>query len=194
MKITVYNVKGGVGKTHIAVNLALTLDIGMMTNDPFSPLEKILDENDFYKLGRTEALPEIPDDASMIYDFGGYLDNRVTEALQQSCCVVIPVVNEFADVHTTVAFIQEIEEYNKNIIIVANKTQKGDFVYIKDIMKKFYPDYPVFEIKQSRAMPNIFNEKESIQAMVKRGGLKAFSYSAIEQQFISLIKKIKTFA
>jgi cellulose biosynthesis protein BcsQ len=193
MKITIYNLKGGVGKTHIALNLALTLDFGIITNEPFSPLEEILEESDFYKLKRTEALPEIPENANTIFDFGGYLDKRVIEALKQSHCVIIPVVNEFIDVHTTVSFIQEIEGYNKNIIIVANKTQKGDYAAIKETMKEFYPDYPVLEIKQSRAMPNIFKEKKAIKAMVESGGLKAFSYQSIEKQFSELIKKIKTF-
>lgn len=193
MKLTIYNLKGGVGKTHIALNLALTMDFGIITNEPFSPLEKILEKSDFYKLKRNESLPETPEEANLVFDFGGYLDKRVINALKQSRCVIIPVINEFVDVHTTISFIQEIEEHNKNIIIVVNKSQKGDFEVIKKIMKKFYPDYPVLEIKQSRAMPNIFNEKKSIKTMVEGGGLKAFSYASIDKQFDSLIKKIETY-
>jgi MinD-like ATPase involved in chromosome partitioning or flagellar assembly len=34
MKLTVYNIKGGVGKTDISRNLALTMDLAITTNEP----------------------------------------------------------------------------------------------------------------------------------------------------------------
>jgi hypothetical protein len=43
------------------------------------------------------------------------------------------VVNEFKDIHTTINFLQEIEEYNKNIIIVINKVRGDDFAHAKKI-------------------------------------------------------------
>ena len=191
MKILIYNIKGGQGKTDIALNLALTMDYNLITNDPLSPIEIVLSEERFLKLDRDEPLPEIPLEYDVIFDFGGYIDTRAINALKQADWVLVPVVNEFKDVHTTVNFIQEIEGYNKNIIIVANRTLKGDFEEIKEIMKEFYPDFPVLEIKQSRAMPNILKEKISIKDMVAQGGLKKFSYSSINKQFSRLIEVLK---
>ena len=193
MKITVYNIKGGVGKTDISLNLALTMGFAIITNEPFSPIEKVLDESRFIKLERDEVLPKLPPDKyDVIFDLGGYLDNRAISALKQSDCVIVPLINEFKDVHTTVNFIQEIEEYNKRIIIVVNKAQKGDFENIKEIMKENYPRYPVMEIKFSRSLPNIMREKKSIKEMVEEGGLKAYFYKSVANQFEKLIKTINS--
>lgn len=190
MKIIIYNIKGGQGKTDIALNLALTMDFNFITNEPLSPVEMVLDEDNLIKLDQEDDFPEIPPEIDCIFDFGGYLDKRAIEGLKQADYVLVPVVNEFKDMHTTVNFIQEIEEYNSNIIIIANKTQKGDYDAIKEIMAENYPSYPVFEIKNSRAMPNILKEKISIQDMVAQGGLKKFNYSIINKQFNTLIQEL----
>jgi len=191
MKILIYNIKGGQGKTDIALNLALTMDFNLITNEPLSPVELVLKEKKYLKLGQNDDVPEIPDQYDVIFDFGGYLDKRAIKALEQADYVLVPVINEFKDVHTTVNFIQEIEGYNKNIIIVVNKAQKNDYADIQEIMKNFYPDYPIFEIKKSRAMPNILKEKISIQEMVNQGGLKRFNYASINKQFNNLIETLK---
>ena len=191
MKIMIYNIKGGQGKTDISLNLALTLDFNMVTNEPLSPIELILEEGTFIKLERDELLPDLPDEYDIIYDFGGYLDKRAIKALKISDFVIVPVVNEFKDLHTTVNFIQEIEPYNKNIIIVANKTGKGDYENIKEAMEINYPQHPVLEIKKSRAMPNILKEGMSIRAMVEKGGLWGFNYRVINEQFNKLIEELK---
>jgi len=191
MKILIYNIKGGQGKTDIALNLALTLDYNLITNEPLSPVEMVLEEDTFIKLDRDEDLPDLPEEYNIIYDFGGYLDKRAIKALKQSNLVIVPVLNEFKDVYTTVNFIQEIEEYNNKIIIVVNKAQRGDYEEVRALLSEHYPDYPVFEIKKSRAMPNILKDKMSIQAMVDQGGLKKFNYGEINEQFNNLIKVIK---
>ena len=190
MKIMIYNIKGGQGKTDIALNLALTMDFNLITNEPLSPVEMVIHKDNVIKLNQESDFPEIPPEIDCIFDFGGYLDKRAIEALKQADYVLVPVVNEFKDVHTTINFIQEIEEYCTNIIIIANKTQKGDYETIKTVMAENYPNYPVFEIKNSRAMPNILKEKISIQDMVAQGGLKKFNYSSINKQFETLIREL----
>ena len=164
----------------------------VLSNIFFSPLETVLSEENFLKLNPGDKLPKLPEDADIIFDFGGYLDKRVIEALKQSDVVLVPVINEFKDLHTTINFIQEIEDYNKKIIVVVNRAQKGDYASVCEAMKVFY-SYPVFEIKSTRALPNIMKEKKSVKAMAEEGGLKAWNYKTVAQQFDKIIDKIFQF-
>ncbi len=88
MKITVYNFKGGTGKTSISMNLALTMDYSVVTNDLYSPLEKVLDDKRILKLNHDDNLPVFPENYDLIFDFGGHVDVRAIEALKQSRWVI----------------------------------------------------------------------------------------------------------
>jgi cellulose biosynthesis protein BcsQ len=187
MKITVYNFKGGVGKTSISLNIALTCDFGIITNDVYSPLERVLRNEQFIKIEHDQSLPEIPDEYNIIFDLGGHIDKRAIEAIKQSDCVLVPVTNDFVNLQVTINAIGEIEKFNKNIVVIANRTIKNDFPEISQAVRKFY-DYPVLELKLSKAFSNIFQEKKSIKGMVAKGGLKAYSYRFVNEQFDELLK------
>ncbi len=42
-RLMIFNVKGGVGKTSIALNLALRFGYGVVTNDRFSLIDRVFD-------------------------------------------------------------------------------------------------------------------------------------------------------
>lgn len=61
---------------------------------------------------------------------------------------------------------------------------------IRAAIKQFF-DLPVFEIKQSKSLPNIFKEKKSVRAMVSDGGLKKYHFSVVADQFDLIIEYMK---
>lgn len=195
MKILVYNFKGGQGKTSIAMNLAMTMGLNFLTNELFSPVQEVLPEGQFLKLGIGEECPILPNDVDVVFDFGGSVDLRVGEALKQVDYVLVPVINSYLELYTTIQYIQEIEQINNNIIIIANETQKtknkDDFEEISKMINENYPQYPIFKIKKSEAMKHIFTDKMSIAEMVSMGGLKKYNYQNIKDQFDNLIKELK---
>ncbi len=187
MKITVYNLKGGVGKTSLSLNLSLTLDYGIITNDVYSPMENVLPSSRLLKIEPNEDIPDIPEDYNTIFDFGGYLDNRVIDALKISDFVIIPVVCNMLNVQVSINTIEEIKKYNNNIVIVANRVQGEDFKNLKNAFEELEYKYPIIPIKQSKALDAVFEKKKSIASLVKEGGLQAFSFKLVNEQFNNLI-------
>ena len=61
---------------------------------------------------------------------------------------------------------------------------------IRAAIDRFF-DLPVFEIKQSKSLPNIFKEKKSVCAMASEGGLKKYHFGAVADQFDLIIGYMK---
>lgn len=183
-KITIWTKKGGCGKTNIAGELALRLEYPAITNEQESMLSAILPKNRLKMLAPSENVPNL--DCGMIFDFGGYIDGRIIEALRQSDFVLVPTLPEVSEIQSCISTIQAIKKYNKNIVVIANKTEaKDDFTTIKDAVNQI-GDYPVFEIKKSRALPNLYTEKKSIKQLMEESPLLRYAYKKISQQFDNL--------
>ena len=192
-KITVYSLKGGQGKTSISLNLALELDYGVITNDFYSPIESVLPKEHVLKLEPNQDLPGAKqlEGADIIFDFGGYLDSRVVPALKMSKCVIIPVTG--FDTLSTAGFVHTISEvstYNNNIIIVLNRVTEEKAEEVRAELKKHKYSYPIFEIKESKVMQKVVEQKKSVSAIVKQSGLNKYFYKPINEQFIKLINHI----
>lgn len=186
MKITIFNLKGGQGKTTVSLALATLYGFYVVTNDEYSPIDEVLGDKKAYHLDEGEDLPEVPESTNLIYDFGGRPDRRVIEAVSQSDFVIVPVFYKSPlDMQTTINTIQELETHNSNILVVVNMTKGKMFDKAKATLEKFF-SYPVFEIKESTAFIKMVEKKKSIKELMDESFLFGYHYKKPLEQIEEL--------
>lgn len=190
MRIVVWNLKGGQGKTVLSLNLAMLEGAFVVTNDVHSPIDDVLGEDRALRLSMRDPLPEVPAGVHLIYDFGGYPDARIIEAAKTATHILIPLVYESPlEMQVTINAISEIERYNPRITIILNKAKPGDFERAQEVLGKFY-EYPILELKQSTAFARSIEQKKSLQQLVDENHLFSFHYSKPLEQLRQIIRHI----
>ncbi len=192
--ITVFSLKGGQGKTSIATTLALTLGYMPITNDIYSPIDEVFPRGRFLKLKPDQAIPPASEikDGGILFDMGGYLDARVYDAAKMSGLVIIPIAGEDKlNIKGMLSTIGEISKINKNIIIILNKMSKENRMAMRKGFENTQYSYPVFEIKESKSLQLVMEEKKSLREIVEEGGLRRYMYKEVSDQFDKIILYIE---
>ena len=193
MITTIYNFKGGVGKTSLSVNIDLYTDAMIITNDPYAPLENIFDESRLYKTEIGADIPIADKDSNVIYDLGGYPDQRAISVLEVSDLVIIPIAYDSdTDFQPSVNAINEIQNHNQNILIVINNTASKEQAEVSEALEEFF-DYPIMYIKSSKALRRAVREGKSISTIMQEKPLFKHAYTPVHVQFELLIEKINTY-
>lgn len=188
-KITIWTTKGGCGKTSISAELALRLQYPVITNEKNSMLSHIIEKDRLLILQEEQDIPDL--DTGVIFDFGGFIDNRLVKVLKLSDIVIVPTLPEASDIQGCIYSLSTIKNYNSNAIVVVNKTEnKKDFISVKSIINDI-DNLPIFEIKKSRAFPNIYIKKQSIKEMSNHSPLDKYNYRKVLEQLDYLIKSLK---
>jgi hypothetical protein len=190
MRLIVWNLKGGQGKTVLSLNLAMLEGMFVVTNDVHSPIDDVLGEDRTLRLSMRDPLPDVPAEVPLIYDFGGYPDARIIEAAKTADHILIPIIYESPlEMQVTINAVAEIERYNPNILIILNKAKPGDYERAQQVLGQFY-EYPIMEVKQSTAFTRSIEQKKSLQELVDGNALFSFHYSKPLEQLRAIIAHI----
>ena len=189
-KFLVWSVKGGVGKTNLSAELCLRLKYPDITNEIDSMLSRILPAGRLKVLGRKEPLPKL--DCGVIFDFAGNaLDMRIIDALDQCHYAIIPTTSQASELQGCINTIKELEkDYGHKIVVVANRTKKKEsLTAVLNVICKI-GKFPIFEIKESTALPNIYLRKKSISKMMEDNPLMNYHYKIVSDQFGKLCEHL----
>ena len=189
-----FNLKGGQGKSSIALNLALTLKMNVISNDVITQIEDVLPEYTFISVGKNEEFPDIKEkDLDVIYDLGGWLDNRIVEIVKNADLVIVPMINGIMNNKTSLNSIEQIRQINSKILVVANKAKKDDYAIVCELIHKNFPndDFKILELKDTTAFEKILEEEKSIEKITEDNKLLKFNYHKVIEQFNEIINYIK---
>jgi len=201
MKITLYNFKGGVGKTSLSLALAKEFNFGYISNDGIvhqkeeekkSLFGHIFKKNKLLELSSFDEIPNLPEDYNVVFDLGGFISDKVIPALTQSDIVIIPTDGEPLSIEKTINTIEAVSPYNGNILVVATKVRSdAEYRTIKERMLEVGYKIPIPLLRNSTAFSHVYKKGKSLSEIMKEDPLLNNSFSGVRDDFSLLIKMIE---
>lgn len=194
MQIIIYNQKGGVGKSMLATQLALTFDTTIIELDPYGMLSDTLGDEIVYKVALNENVPQISE-GDVIYDFGGFDDLRLNQISQNCNLIIIPFNPTINSLGTTLKSYKRAKEQNIPILFVVNAVlnEKDVEESIDFLRENTQDEIDYFVIPHTRSLQTVENEGVSIIEYAQSSPLRKHTYKKIKFVMENLIEKIKEY-
>jgi len=184
MILSVWNKKGGVGKTSLAYSLAKDLDFNLISNDD-SAIEECYD--------RAEITDKVTIKDDSVYDFGGFTDPKMEEVIKNSGAVIVPTIpSENANIKTyqtvVLDLIEKMEIPAGKIIIVVMKGDDAALKLYKDLFEEH--NCSIILMPGSRIFDKQFEECKSILGIADANPLARYTYRRVLDAYNTLLDTI----
>ena len=172
-----YNDLGRQGKSTLAYNFydfqkQKNIIGKYVTNDMVNisfPIKKLIGEKNIVSIAAGEEVRIDTDDFN-IFDFGGYLDNRVVSVTKHVKYIVMPISYvSNSELKITAKTIKGLIKYNPNIVVVFNKTKKTKINRGREMLNLLFEAYEidtkhikVFVVNESEYMTRLSDIEQSI--------------------------------
>lgn len=185
---TIYNPKGGTGKTTLSFSLCLDLDYYYSTNDTINSSIVL---NNYEKVIDTITNKDL-DNKNIIFDGGGFIDKKILNILKISNKIIIPIETDLTSLSTFEQVIEELQEINHNIYVVINKVDnkndlKDTLTYLKS---KGIDNSNIFEIRKTRLFKRVLSDSVGVNELLKDNKLNQYLYNKVYKEYTKLLKII----
>jgi cellulose biosynthesis protein BcsQ len=192
MLISIWNLKGGTGKTSLSYSLVNDLDGYYITNDTYNSVI-----SNIYSKVIEELNEKVISDNMVVFDGGGFFDDTIKQVLQHSQKIIIPLEPDLNSLNSLTNFLEELQKINNNIIFVINKVENNktsikDFETTKNFLIEEYKinQKNIFKLSNSRIFKNIFEEEKGIKELVNSSKINKYRYKKIYEEYKKILENV----
>jgi cellulose biosynthesis protein BcsQ len=195
--ITVYNIKGGVGKSTIARELAYRLNGTLVDCDRRGVQDymtlKVVNAKD-------ETIPLDVEGEVVVYDFPGkdITDKHRSSVVIRSDLVIIPYTPTFYSLQSTADSYRQVWGLNKNVIMIANTLKEDkDLERTKGELEDFLNQHDnvgdvfVLPLHYTRGLQSAENKGRSIFQLSEESPINKLNYAKVCGQLNKIIDVVK---
>lgn len=182
--VSIFNKKGGVGKTSIAFSLAKDMNLNLVSNDD-SVIEKIYD-----KAKIVNKINTIDDNT--IYDLGGFVESGIITLFNKSDMIIIPTTLDVNAIKRTINTVMEISRYCDNIIIIINRVQNQKIdKFSQSINALEGLGVELFYLRESEVIVNSMYLGKTIKELYGESGLSRHNYNAVYKEYEKILERVQ---
>jgi cellulose biosynthesis protein BcsQ len=194
--IAIYNIKGGVGKSTIARELAYKLGATLVDCDRGGAQEYM---RPLKVINAPDTIPLNIDDDIVIYDFAGKDDERKHGAIMKSDLVIVPYTPTFYSLQNTADSFLQIWAINKNIMMIANMLKEDkDLDRSKEDMEEALNQYDgsvgeilALPLHYTRGLQSAENKGKSIYDLREETPIGRLNYAKVCGELDSIADTVK---
>lgn len=194
MKITVFNSKGGVGKTALALNLALTYNYNILSNDRMSVVSDVISERKFLLLdqqtsfGLARKALSLTKNFRLIFDLGGFMDSRILSFFEMCDTILIPLLTHKENLKGHLDLIEEVinKSLSAETILIINQSRGNNHIPVSNLLNYHFPLLKTFHISYSAVFRHMIEQKKSIKKIAEESPFHRRFFEPVARQFETL--------